>query len=79
VTKSCKCCGHPSAKDYGVYKACSMCAPKHPEERIIEATMRDGDRARRAKVREMTYRRTSALCSSKIALHRSHVVLEWLE
>ena len=75
----CSCCGHPSAKDYGFYKACSMCAPTEPDVREIEANVNDQDKVRKAKVRESTYKCDSPLCSRKQTLHTSRTVIEWLE
>jgi hypothetical protein len=79
MAKSCKCCGHPNAKSYGKYNACNLCNPKEPTERISEAYVRDGDIARKAKVRELTYKCNSTLCGRETILATDIIVLEWIE
>lgn len=80
MASSCSCCGFAGGKKFGNFNACSMCQPKSPEERIYEGVLRDElGRARKAMIRQVTYKCSSPLCSRQEVLHRSHFPEKWLE
>lgn len=75
----CDCCGNPSARNFGDYRACNMCSPVEPEQRVTEGQINDNGRVRRARYREVTYKCTSPICDRNRTFHISRFVQEWLE
>ena len=75
-SKLCACCSYVSAEPHhGGFNVCSMCRPE-AEEKIAEGPVRDGNYARDARYRLVTWRCGSALCKGKI-LGTHAFVIEW--